>query len=509
MRDWIKQLDEIDRDCVHQYEYLLGRNLTGPDEYSEIDSQVDEMILEWESRKEFFDAYPELAKYKQDQAKKVQVMPHEKSASPYNPHKWFLEVVQDFDGTYYANMMMGGKPVLGLPEHVDYNTLKEAIRQKTGVDILKKKEMKFQQSGRKKYAYIDATQERADCRVTLAEIDNGWRPKFDPEPSSIPDGPIYIPPQANHSCNLDDPCILVGTITQRNPELVGEKHASAASLSVHITGLLHQNGSFESAPATANFYDTDHLYETSLEAAKARVTDLYEQIRFIKGLPRIGEPDGHYGSHYFKVIDLAALTDLQLITAKNLAVQFAGRYTPALARIESEIVRRFEEEKSQSLADRLNSANSRAVTSQPENSTTQSKAIDIAQVAQEIVEVLKYCGFNSCTDASGYYVINDFGDDLERCVEVYKSNGDGAEPDHYVVYCSYEDEGFDFRYTTDLSVEALEKVLRELAKDDCFVNLSAEQTPPFADRLNSAVSRASKSQPEDPARQIPPTPTRD
>lgn len=64
MREWIKCLDEIDRDCVYRYEYLLGRKLNGHDEYSEIDSQVDEMSLDWHSRKEFFKAYPELKKYK-------------------------------------------------------------------------------------------------------------------------------------------------------------------------------------------------------------------------------------------------------------------------------------------------------------------------------------------------------------------------------------------------------------------------------------------------------------
>lgn len=65
MRDWLKLADEIDRDCVHRYEYLLGRKLNDWAEYVEIDKQVDEMILEFESRKEFFEAYPELKKYKE------------------------------------------------------------------------------------------------------------------------------------------------------------------------------------------------------------------------------------------------------------------------------------------------------------------------------------------------------------------------------------------------------------------------------------------------------------
>ena len=94
----------------------------------------------------------------------------------------------------------------------------------------------------------------------------------------------------------------------------------------------------------------------------------------------------------------------------------------------------------------------------------QSKEIDLAQTAQAIVEVLENCGFNDCTDASGYYTIKDLGDDLERCVDVYKSNANGEENAHYVVYCSYEDETSDYAYTEDLSAESLEKVLQEFAE---------------------------------------------
>lgn len=93
--------------------------------------------------------------------------------------KWFLEVVQDFDGSYCANLTVNAMPVKGLPEYVDYNTLRNAIKEKTGIEILNKKDMLFQQNGRKSYAYFDATQERKDGRVTLDEMKQGWRPKFD------------------------------------------------------------------------------------------------------------------------------------------------------------------------------------------------------------------------------------------------------------------------------------------------------------------------------------------
>lgn len=63
MRDWLESVDEIDKDCIHRYEYLLGRKLKDYSEYIEIDGRVDEMILEFESRTEFYKAYPELKKY--------------------------------------------------------------------------------------------------------------------------------------------------------------------------------------------------------------------------------------------------------------------------------------------------------------------------------------------------------------------------------------------------------------------------------------------------------------
>ena len=63
VRDWVDELDEIDQDCVHQYEYLLGRYLKDNAEYVEIDSKVMEMILEFETREDFFECYPELLSY--------------------------------------------------------------------------------------------------------------------------------------------------------------------------------------------------------------------------------------------------------------------------------------------------------------------------------------------------------------------------------------------------------------------------------------------------------------
>lgn len=93
-------------------------------------------------------------------------------------NKWICEVVQDFNGKYYANMTIAEKKVEGLPEYVDYKTLCEAIERKTGIRILKRKDMIFEHFQRKAYALIDATQCRSDCRVRLAEVKNGWKPNW-------------------------------------------------------------------------------------------------------------------------------------------------------------------------------------------------------------------------------------------------------------------------------------------------------------------------------------------
>lgn len=63
LRDWVEEADEIDKDCILHWEYLLGRKLVNYDEYSMIDSMIDEMVIEWEDRREFFEEYPELKKY--------------------------------------------------------------------------------------------------------------------------------------------------------------------------------------------------------------------------------------------------------------------------------------------------------------------------------------------------------------------------------------------------------------------------------------------------------------
>jgi hypothetical protein len=84
---------------------------------------------------------------------------------------------------------------------------------------------------------------------------------------------------------------------------------------------------------------------------------------------------------------------------------------------------------------------------------------NLKYIAEYIVEDLKHCGFDDVTDSSGYYIIREFEDGTDRAVDVHKASNNGSL--YYVIYCSYEDDDFDYKYTDELSVEQLEEKLRE------------------------------------------------
>lgn len=94
--------------------------------------------------------------------------------------KFVCTVIQDSNRKYTASVIIDQKEVEGLPTCVDYKTLKEEVLNKTGIVILKHKEMIFERlSATEKIATIDATQYRGegkDCRVTIEERINGWKP---------------------------------------------------------------------------------------------------------------------------------------------------------------------------------------------------------------------------------------------------------------------------------------------------------------------------------------------
>ena len=65
-----------------------------------------------------------------------------------------IEIVRDHDGTYYANVTKNGEYINGLPEYVDYNTLKTAIADHTGVILPPAGCLHFEKLGRKSYSTV-------------------------------------------------------------------------------------------------------------------------------------------------------------------------------------------------------------------------------------------------------------------------------------------------------------------------------------------------------------------
>ena len=226
-----------------------------------------------------------------------------------NKNKWFIEIVQDFNGTYYANMIKDGKRVEGLPEYVDYSTLRKAIEMKTGIQILKRKDLILQQSGVKKFAYIDNTRERSDCRVTLGEIRRGYRPDFNKnkEDMASENKTVYIPPKESHVLDFDELCILSGTIIGIDPAMSTESFSSAGNVKIHITGVHYLDGSEENVDQTLEYYEHPSLYTTSLEEAKNQMEKINEKVEKIKNFPKAQLPAGHCALDYFRVINIKAL----------------------------------------------------------------------------------------------------------------------------------------------------------------------------------------------------------
>ena len=77
----------------------------------------------------------------------------------------------------------------------------------------------------------------------------------------------------------------------------------------------------------------------------------------------------------------------------------------------------------------------------------------LKETAHAIVEILDSCRFDDVTDSSGYFVIKEFDEEVDRAVDVYKSTN-GDKP-HYAIYKSYEDDDSDWEFTEDLSEQQL------------------------------------------------------
>lgn len=92
--------------------------------------------------------------------------------------KWYCSVIRDVNGIYSADLCVNGRFVSGIYTWSSYKDLRNDIKSKTGIEIPKRNQMIFEEFRGKKYALIDASQVRSDCRVTLEERINGWFPGF-------------------------------------------------------------------------------------------------------------------------------------------------------------------------------------------------------------------------------------------------------------------------------------------------------------------------------------------
>ena len=99
--------------------------------------------------------------------------------------RWTCTIIQNTElGRYrVADFRINGKEVnvtFSDFSYYRYVDLRALIRIKTGIDILKRKDMIFERlSDFEKIATIDNTQVREDCRVTIKERIAGWQPCFD------------------------------------------------------------------------------------------------------------------------------------------------------------------------------------------------------------------------------------------------------------------------------------------------------------------------------------------
>ena len=75
------------------------------------------------------------------------------------------------------------------------------------------------------------------------------------------------------------------------------------------------------------------------------------------------EPAGQCAPDYFAVIDFKALSDSELVEAKDLAAKFIGTQAVAISEVHKEMAARFTERTKSSFEDRLKSAEARSMSS--------------------------------------------------------------------------------------------------------------------------------------------------
>lgn len=69
--------------------------------------------------------------------------------------EYVVEIVKDFDNTFYCNVHIAGKHIKSIPEYVSYSELRTGVFDVCGISIPPLKELNFTKSGRKHYAYAE------------------------------------------------------------------------------------------------------------------------------------------------------------------------------------------------------------------------------------------------------------------------------------------------------------------------------------------------------------------
>ena len=65
-----------------------------------------------------------------------------------------IQIVKDFDGSYYANINVNGDIYIGLPEYGPYKTLKAAVKEQLDIVLPNLDTLKWMRCGRKYFATI-------------------------------------------------------------------------------------------------------------------------------------------------------------------------------------------------------------------------------------------------------------------------------------------------------------------------------------------------------------------
>jgi len=101
-------------------------------------------------------------------------------ANKWNHGRWAATFIQNTEtGKYHCTINTENAGFIDFWDEYDWISLCNEIRISTGICMLKRKDMHFEKlSDFERIATIDATQTRDDCRVSLDEIRQGWKPNL-------------------------------------------------------------------------------------------------------------------------------------------------------------------------------------------------------------------------------------------------------------------------------------------------------------------------------------------